>query len=330
MILLNEVTQNKLINKGLFGLVYLGYDNNNNKYAIKFSKVGKKCVTKTYREFDFCEIMSTKYPEHFIKFFDYKFIIDDKKLDFSEFMNLLDIQEQKYYQDIINSNHLSIKLYSYIDLTMYDLISSWKKFDVQMFNNLLIQIIYIITLINSNGYFHNDLHFKNIGLTKTNNNFIEILNNKIPTHGYHITIIDNDNVLHHKYNLQDYETEELNYKNDLFSIINSLYNFEELKRKHKEFANINYAFYNIDDVDKRFIQQYVKDVKMNDETQIFIYNTLYKLLFYKKIQEFMLKKKIINPIKPFLLIPQEKILFMIANIDKPNHILKYMIATRFD
>jgi hypothetical protein len=330
MILLNNIKQNKLINKGLFGLVYLGYGADNKQYAIKFSKVGKKCITKTYREFDFCEIMSAKYPNHFIKFYDYKFVIDDKTLDFSEFTNLLNVEDKKYYNDIINSNHLSIKLYSYIDMTLYDLISGWKTFNYTVFNNLLIQIIYVITLINADGYFHNDLHFKNIGLTKTNAPFIEILNNRIPTHGYYVTIIDNDNVLHNKYSLLDYETDEINYKNDLFGIINSLYNFEELKHRHKEFVNINYSFYKIDDTDKIIIQKYTENIKMNDETTIFIYNTLYKLLFYKKIQEIVLKKKILNPIKPFLLIPLEKILFMISNIDKPLDILKYMVEKRFD
>lgn len=330
MILLNEIEKKKLINKGMFGLIFLGSDNDNNQYAIKFSKIDKKSIVRMYREFDFCQEMSNKYPNHFVKFYDYKFIIDNKEMDFSEYFYLLDEQSKKIYDECINSEFISVKLYSYIDLTLYDLLSNWKSFNSEIFNNLLIQVIYVIYLINLNGYYHADLHFKNIGLVKTNNKYIDIFNNKIPTYGYYVTIIDNDNVLHKKYDLDENEINEITYKNDIFGIINSLYSFEELKCKYNEFKNINYIFFNIDDEDKNVINKYLDNINLNDETRIFLNNTLYKLLFYEKIQKNILKNKFIKTIKPYLLISLDKILFTISNIDKPQKILEYLITNRFE
>ena len=44
--------------------------------------------------------------------------------------------------------------------------------------------------MNKNGYTHNDLHNANIGIIKSKQKYINILNYKIPTFGYIIKLID--------------------------------------------------------------------------------------------------------------------------------------------
>ena len=44
-----------------------------------------------------------------------------------------------------------------------------------MILDLLIQVVYISYIINKEGYIHNDLHPKNIGVVFTKDKYIEIL-----------------------------------------------------------------------------------------------------------------------------------------------------------
>ena len=53
--------------------------------------------------------------------------------------------------------------------------------------------------MNKNGYTHNDLHFYNIGIKKTNKTYIYIFNYKVPTYGNIVKIIDYGSILHKKY-----------------------------------------------------------------------------------------------------------------------------------
>jgi serine/threonine protein kinase len=313
----------------MFSVVYLGTDKEDNKYAIKFSKETEKTENRTQRELDFCNIMHEKYPNHFMKLYDYEIIEDDGKIDFTEYFYLLEPSEKTYYSNVIKSNNLVVKLFSYIDMTLYDYLNTWKYFNYELFYNILIQIIYLINIIHENGYYHGDIHFKNIGLTKTEKKYIEIANNKIPINGLFVTIIDYENIIHKKYNLSIDERRELKYKNDLFSLINSLYNFEELKIKYPEFKNINYTFFKIDEEDEKIIKSYLINAKLNEETRIFLYNTLYKLLFYEKIQKQILGDKFKKTIKPFLLIPLESLLFIISNINDTKKVLEYTVYNRF-
>lgn len=331
MITLSKINQKEIINKSLFSVVYLGTDENDNKYAIKISKASSKSKEKTVREIDFCETMCEKYPDHFIKLYDYKFIKDKGNVDFSEYLHLLNKEQTDYYSNLIKSNYLSVKLFSHIDMTLYDYINTWKYFDNKLFYDLLIQVIYLINEIHKNGYYHGDMHFRNIGLMKTDKKYIEIADNKIRTNGFFVTIIDCENVIHKKYTLTNNEEKDLTYKNDLFSLINSLYNFQELKSKYnKEFNNINYTFFKINEQDEIIIKKHLENTNMNNETKIFLYNTLYKLLFYEKIQREVLGDKFKKAIKPFFLIPLKTLLFIISNINDISKVLDYVVFNRFD
>lgn len=81
--------------------------------------------------------------------------------------------------------------------------------------DLFIQVVNIACLINKEGYYHSDLHPKNVGVINTNKKFVKILNKNISTHGYLLQAIDYGLVIHNKYQLESYELDALKYDNDL-------------------------------------------------------------------------------------------------------------------
>ena len=66
----------------------------------------------------------------------------------------------------------------------------YKLTDKQVILSLFIQVVYIAHLMNKEGYFHRDFHPKNIGIVYTTDEFINILGNNIPTHGFLLQAID--------------------------------------------------------------------------------------------------------------------------------------------
>jgi hypothetical protein len=160
-----------------------------------------------WREIYFAKILGKKYPQHFMKLYDYK--IDDKcylkKYGLAFTWKNLPKQQQKYYNTLYKSSYCSIKLWSYIDTTLRDLLKSWKTFHKNIFYDLLIQIVYIIYLINKEGFLHNDFTSANIGLVKTKKKYIKIMNSNVKTHGYIVQAIDFELNIHKKYKLYPYE-----------------------------------------------------------------------------------------------------------------------------
>ncbi len=114
-------------------------------------------------------------------------------------------------------------IYSLVDNTIIDYILNWDNFHYKEFNALFLQILYIIYILDSNGYHHNDLHGFNIGITHTKEKYINILNKKIPTYGNYIQLIDFDKVIHKKY-YKNYPNLEENYRysTDFSSLLISL------------------------------------------------------------------------------------------------------------
>jgi hypothetical protein len=90
--------------------------------------------------------------------------------DFDFELKDLPKNQQIYHKKLSASPFCSIKLWSYVDTTLHELLNSWKTFDSKMYYDLLIQIVYVIYLINKEGYVHNDFHGRNIGLKKQKKN----------------------------------------------------------------------------------------------------------------------------------------------------------------
>jgi hypothetical protein len=335
---LNNITvTNKILGRGMQGSVYEAIDSKNNKYALKIEPVFKKNIEQSYssslwREIDFAETMGTLYPNHFMKLYDYK--IDDKCNYINSFKDLsltlddLPIEQQKYYKKLYASTYCSIKLWSKIDMTLDQLLNSWKKFKKVVFNDLLIQIIYIIYLINTHGYFHHDFHTHNIGIVRTNKKHITIFGKKILTHGYLVQAIDFGLVLHGKYKLKKWEQTALKYDNDLFMLIFLLFklymqNLISLKGDDELHNEIT-----INSVDQEKINYYLSNklfdkTKWGTKNKIFFSQILYKVLFFDKY----IKSLTDEPIELFDFMPLNKFEYIMYNIYDIPKILNFLIDT---
>lgn len=329
--ILNINIQTKL-GEGKQGKVFLGLDKSNSykKYAVKISKIFYTNYLKSYlREIKFANLMYAKYPDHFLKLYDYEFEFNNHTI-----LKLYDFDTNKTYL---------LTIWSLIDLTLKELINSWYTFNYKIYFDLFIQIIYCAYLINNEGYVHRDLKTENIGLVYTNKKYIDILGTIIPTHGFIVKIIDYGKVIKSKF---------AKYRNDiyyifdrpcnslLYDIINNnlfdIYNQAKLTQSH--INNIKTYFYNNKDKNKidhyfSFILKYgniskndsYKYIKNNDQLDTIKY--LYKII---NIDDFKHKynDNIISNIKINNMITTDKLLYMIKKNFNILDILKFLINCR--
>lgn len=63
--------------------------------------------------------------------------------------------------------NIVLEKYEYVDTTL-------DKLKLNELYSILIQLSYIIYIMNKHGYTHNDLHMNNIGIKKTNKKYSNI------------------------------------------------------------------------------------------------------------------------------------------------------------
>ena len=238
-------------------------------------------------------------------------------------------KQQTYYKKLSTSPYCSLKLWSYVDTTLHNLLNSWKQFDAEIYQDLIIQILYIIYLLDREGYQHNDLHQKNIGLKKTTRPYIKIFNKKVPTYGYLVQAIDFELNLHKKYKLKAWERYKLVNDNDVFTILNlTLFDFADLKHFYKKEKIDEYHLVNIAKEDAEILGSFLDKIQLTRENRHFLMNTLYKIMFYEKYERQLLGSKFTKAIPPRLYVPLDRILYIVQNIYDPAKIIKYMIMNR--
>lgn len=332
----NDLKLDKVLGRGRFGVVYLAIDSNKNEYAVKIQNILPKDITKSFksshwREIDFIKNMNNLYPNHFLKLHDHLITKNCEhkptSKDLTTKLELLPSYKQQFYKKLYASPFCAIKVYSLVDMTLKQLLDNM-VFNFDTFYDLFIQIIYKIYLINKHGYFHRDFDSKNIGIKITNNKSIDILNHDIPTHGYLIIPIDYGNILHKKYDLNQYEKELLDNKNDITSVLrfmlidfdkfNKLNNIEEYD--HKEL--------DINDNIKNILKPYLPEYQIDDNTKNILMNVLYRLLFYEDYEKQLLGDKLKEIYPPLIRVPNKIILFMIANYKNVPKILEYVLDNR--
>ena len=193
---MNILSKYKIIKKiksGGQGTVYL-VKYKNEKYILKIEKILEKYIIKNYksiywREIDFAKTINNINTNHFMKLYDYA-IIDNYDYELENPYNV------SYINELNKSNYCSLKIYEYVDTTLYKILN---KLNINELYSIIIQLAYSIFLMHKNHYTHNDLHFDNIGIIKTNKTNIYIFNYKIPTFGNIVKIIDYGAILHKKY-----------------------------------------------------------------------------------------------------------------------------------
>jgi hypothetical protein len=288
---------NNLISYGMKGTVY-NAEYNNKFYAYKIEHILKSDINKQKKEINFSLKFANKYPLHFIYLHDFKFINNcNHKQQYS--FNINDFPDKQYYIKLAKSNLCVAKIFSLVDGTLDNIFSS---LNTNQLYSLYIQITYILFLLHKHKFSHNDIHPKNIGFIKTNKDFINIFNLKIPTFGYIFKLIDFGEISHINNNYPElfsllYLMFDLNINNFNINWSKSdklIFNTSEFKIINQHF---NYKF-----------------------LSIFLFSILHNHLYYK----FRIKK-IISP--TFFISSSQiiNIIFFMNNLDFKN-IISYLLS----
>lgn len=303
------------IGEGGEGVVYL-VKNKNKKYVLKIEKILEKNIKKNlgskfWRENEFIETMNNLYPKLFMNLYEYD-IIEDDKFKLPNPYNLKNINE------LNESKFTSRKIFEFVDTTLNKIIN---KLTLDKLYSILVQLSYIIYIMNKNGYTHNDLHNSNIGIIYTKRKYLHIFDYSIPTYGYIVKLIDYGRVLHKKYK---------NYTEEIIYNIN-------IKEEYKRLLDIvvEIPFYN--NIPTNFWKTYDYDKQldkfMNSDELILVDNlvknkngkfNLFEVLYPMKFQKQMLGKKFTVVVDNIIRVPIEDYIFLL-NTDNINDILKYFI-----
>lgn len=205
----------KKLGSGVYGTIYL-VKKGKKEYALKIEKILEKEINKdlispVWREIDFAQKLGDLYPDFFMKLYEYD-IIDEcnHKQKLPNYISKFKEGHQKSLSERNNSTFCSRKIYSLIDTTLDNVLKKIK--DQNQIYSIIIQICYIIYLMNKHGYTHNDVHYGNIGIIYTKKKYINIFDHNIPTYGYQLQIIDYGYVLHN--NFEFIERIEMGNKNE--------------------------------------------------------------------------------------------------------------------
>lgn len=309
---------------GFLGKVFLVEDNDNKKYAMKIEKHVLDYSTldsgnSVWRNVEFSNTMCKLYPNHFMKVYDI-WVENNCKLTLKT-NNRKKINKERTEQlkKLKNSTYCVCTIYTYVEFILSNIINNLTK---SQYYDIFIQCLYIMYLCSKNGYLHRDWKLDNIGLVKTNNKYINIFNNDIPTHGYLVILLDYGSVINKKYKLQDFENKIIKKnKTDLFFMFNNpnfnmIFNFKEFENKY----NVDtFTTYGISNKLKLELKNYLPEINTNNNE--LLSEIIYKILFYSDFEKRIIDKKFneevskeFKPIKPELLLPTEAIIILIKNI----------------
>lgn len=327
----------KKLGEGLSGTVYLVEDlTNHQHYAYKIQKIFENDLLNNFkssivRQIDFYNVIIKKYPSQFMSIIDYYITTN---CTYTASYNIAKIPKA-YKEKALKRDESKLCvhfIYSLIDNVIIDYILSWEKFDYKKFYSLFLQILYIIYILDSNGYHHNDLHGFNIGITHTNEPYINIFNKKIPTYGNNIQIIDFDKVIHKKYYKDDVNLEETyRYSTDLLKILYSLLAISSYFPLFKKYKNIDpksvQAKCYIPQKYKDIINKDLNHIPVNDRNggdyilkilQVSLYKLYYPIFYQKNILK-------IKPVKIIYPISIQDIKFIVHNLYNPEKVLKHFL-----
>lgn len=181
-------------------------ESENKFYALKIEKLNSLYF---WREINFYKNFGFKYPNHFYQLIDYKI-----------------------------ENTTAKKIYTLVDTTLDQIIHQLDKFKIY---SIIIQIVYSVFLLHSNGYVHGDLRGPNIGIINTKEIYIDILGYKIPTYGLQIQLIDFGSIgeKEEAFKLNDISWYEKKLESELVKLTNifvdrsNIYPIERYCKKHK-------------------------------------------------------------------------------------------------
>jgi serine/threonine protein kinase len=312
------------VGRGAYGVVYAA-TYNKKKYAVKVEKICQDdesagLAVSVWRELEFSQTMSGLYPHHFMKCYGHHFsdcggdkLWDDMKIPLTQ----IEAKHRPHFRALYKSKLCTTKIYPFIPSTLTQFLLS--NHSSKKYYTVLIQVVYVAHLMAKNGYVHCDFTARNIGLMPTKAKTINILGHAVPTSGLHVVMLDYGLILHKKYVLTKDERERLKFGDirSLFCWITFNYdNFRKAYEKH--LRGVSFADpVKISVADRKLLACYTSE---EWATQL-----IYKLMYYVKYQKGLLGTKFAGAVRPTLHIPINTILYIIANIERLDLILKYMI-----
>jgi hypothetical protein len=320
---LNNVAIKKKLGFGMAGTIYL-ISFKKKEYALKIEKIPEKYALKKnlrfsyWREIDFSMNFANNYPEQFITLYKYDIINDCKHIQ--EFKNdlkncTIDVRNKLIEKN--KSNYCIRKVYSLIDTILKDVIDT---FTISQFYSMMAQVTSIIYLMRENGYTHNDLHSKNIGVIKTSKKYLTILDNKIPLLGYQYKAIDYGMVLHKKYKLDKKDRDMFNNSNvnEINRLLEKVVTFEKNDKIKKLITSQKEVIWF-----NKFLKSsdyfLVKDYGINDDDRFL----LYQILFPYNAQKMFFGKEYTITYKPVMRCHLVDILYFFNNKLNLLNIIKY-------
>jgi hypothetical protein len=264
--------------------------------------------------------MSSKYPQQFMKIFEY----ENKRCDYIHELepnrwNTMNLKVKEYFEELFASPFCSIKITSIIDIMLHDII--YKISDKNIIYNLFIQVVYLSYLINKEGYYHRDLHPKNIGVIYTDEEYINILGTDIPTNGYILQAIDYGMVIHPKYDLEENERKQLIDDNDLYQNVYKIIfkiMLKELIDLHPD-KDIN-QLVPISRKNQKKIKKILNHI-IEHPNYAYFEELLYKIIFFDKFQE---QIGIVDKVKLFNFLSIKDVKFIFKNYNNLEKILLYL------
>lgn len=315
----------KELGYGMFSTVYLiVISKSNKKYALKIQHIEKKDLepnvkSPIWREINFSIGFANKYPDQFVKLYEYNLIRDCKlKQRYPFDIKTFSVQLQKMFIKLSSSPYCIRKIYDLVEGDLYQLDG---LLSTKQIYSMIIQLTWAIKLLHSNNYIHGDIHNRNIGWIKTaKTHKIKILNLQIPTLGYHFKLIDYGMVTN-KYdikNKKEMKEFELNLENELVLLVHTM-----VDSKIFDFINEN----NIELDFNRDYNEFKKTVffkPINKYSNLkAIQMFMFDILFPDQYQKIIFGSKYSQTIPRKLYVPWDDIVYLITNYKEPYKIIKY-------
>ncbi len=331
--LTNSIDKYKIIKElghGMVGTTYLA-KLGNKKYALKIEKISEKNLKPNtkfseWREIEFSEKFGNSHPDQFIKLIKYDVVDNcEHKQVYSGDLKYLPENVSKYLIEKNNSKYCIRKVYSLVDCDLSKIID---QLDKKQIYSLIVQNAYIIYLLKSNGYSHNDLHSQNIGVIKTKKKYINILGLNVPTFGYQYVALDFGKITWNKWELTPEEIKDSNPDKDVLRIIKRFIKYSgdlEIINQFGEKRKMG-KLMELGDIKNYF--DLIKDTEEYDTLEKFVESDkdkiiLFQILYPKKFQKIILGKKKIQVVNLLYKLDLIDILYFFKYKNDLKKIIKY-------
>lgn len=326
-IIIDDLIIIKTLGYGMVGTVY------KTEYKKKFYALKVEHILETdlkynpksvvWREINFCVNFALKYPDQFTNLLVYDFIDNcTHKQKYSFPIKTFPLKAQENFIKLKNSNWCIRKVFELIDGSLDSVLGD---LNIKQIYSMIVQLCWIIKLLESNGYIHGDIHSGNIGFIQTKSKYINIWNQKIPTYGYIFKLIDYGLVAHKSDKLNIWEKENIKYlftNGEVTSIIHLLFD----NQKFWNWVNKNKIKYNDYKTDLKAFnktpeKKYIKKITSNKDLQFL----LFQIMYPEQYQKLALGNNFIKTIEPKIYTDLIDIILIIQNTKNIDLISKYFI-----